>query len=476
MSRLVLNSIWNKNKRRTLVVSLLAGILCAVAAWRYVHPRIQTATWRQVEAVVPNQLLETDVRDYPAEGRLNDAYLAVQPFDTKEMSNVTGSHWAEGQTKWMRYADTIWNDGRFLKILKVLDSGPIHLLPPELRAQGQAHVALRDPNELQSKFKLIAKGLSDSVSLYRENGDYIQARFCLNALIRLDERTWTLHGNILQFYGAASIDSLTSRTIENFARDPLTPVGDCSDLLRTFKAPPLIDTLLAQCIRTEFQQVILPMLPDPFKDFTDLRQSQDDISQQADPTSLAFKTTYDAVATSTILGRIYEIEMANALRPLSQFNDAAERIERKAGVGLPSRPPLEELSQANRQWEFLKYRIATYNTKNFYGRLMISLTHDDRNLVDRSDYCRAMRNAVRILLATRIYRSSHGGSLPKDEHELVPYLGVWPTDPFDGRPFRYSHFHKVAYSIGRNLKDDGGILTNAGFESPDIGVQLTLAR
>jgi len=31
-----------------------------------------------------------------------------------------------------------------------------------------------------------------------------------------------------------------------------------------------------------------------------------------------------------------------------------------------------------------------------------------------------------------------------------------PTDDFDGQPLRYSRERKIVYSVGRNLKDDGG--------------------
>jgi hypothetical protein len=64
--------------------------------------------------------------------------------------------------------------------------------------------------------------------------------------------------------------------------------------------------------------------------------------------------------------------------------------------------------------------------------------------------------ATRIILALRAYELTHG-NLPTDLSALVPeFLDVVPVDDFDGQPLRYSAERKIVYSVGRNLKDDGG--------------------
>jgi hypothetical protein len=68
----------------------------------------------------------------------------------------------------------------------------------------------------------------------------------------------------------------------------------------------------------------------------------------------------------------------------------------------------------------------------------------------------AQWQATRTILALRAYELTHG-RLPPDLNALVPeFLEAVPTDDFDGHPLRYAPERKMVYSVGRNLKDDGG--------------------
>jgi len=64
--------------------------------------------------------------------------------------------------------------------------------------------------------------------------------------------------------------------------------------------------------------------------------------------------------------------------------------------------------------------------------------------------------ATRTILALRAYQLTHG-ALPPNLNALVPdFLDAVPVDDFDGQPLRYSVEKKIVYSVGKNLKDDGG--------------------
>ena len=64
--------------------------------------------------------------------------------------------------------------------------------------------------------------------------------------------------------------------------------------------------------------------------------------------------------------------------------------------------------------------------------------------------------ATRTILALRAYQLTNG-KLPSDLNALVPeFLDAVPVDDFDGQPLRYSPDRKIVYSVGQNLKDDGG--------------------
>jgi hypothetical protein len=69
----------------------------------------------------------------------------------------------------------------------------------------------------------------------------------------------------------------------------------------------------------------------------------------------------------------------------------------------------------------------------------------------------AQLQATRIILALRAYELTHG-KLPADLNALVPeFLFEVPADDFDGQPLHYSPEKKMVYSVGKDLKDDGGM-------------------
>ena len=70
--------------------------------------------------------------------------------------------------------------------------------------------------------------------------------------------------------------------------------------------------------------------------------------------------------------------------------------------------------------------------------------------------CDVQLQATRTILALRAYQLTNG-KLPSDLNALVPeFLDAVPVDDFDGQPLRYSPDRKIVYSVGQNLKDDGG--------------------
>ncbi len=84
--------------------------------------------------------------------------------------------------------------------------------------------------------------------------------------------------------------------------------------------------------------------------------------------------------------------------------------------------------------------------------------------------------AARILAAARSWSLSHGGAAPPT---LADALGHEPgeheLDPYDGKPmrFRITDTEVLAYSVGRNLVDEGGRLAPTDLDGPpDVGLAL----
>jgi hypothetical protein len=75
------------------------------------------------------------------------------------------------------------------------------------------------------------------------------------------------------------------------------------------------------------------------------------------------------------------------------------------------------------------------------------------------DHTARIRTAQTAIAVER-FRRAHNGKLPTNLNELVPtYLPSIPRDPFDGQPLRFKRLNNsgyVVYSIGSDLRDDGG--------------------
>jgi hypothetical protein len=81
-----------------------------------------------------------------------------------------------------------------------------------------------------------------------------------------------------------------------------------------------------------------------------------------------------------------------------------------------------------------------------------------RALQRDADHAARIRT-TRTAIAIERFRHAHNGALPADLNELVPiYLPSLLCDPFDGQPLRFKRLPSgyVVYSIGSDLRDDGG--------------------
>ncbi len=89
---------------------------------------------------------------------------------------------------------------------------------------------------------------------------------------------------------------------------------------------------------------------------------------------------------------------------------------------------------------------------------------------DKAAQYHALQRLMQVAVALRLYRLEHG-RCPDDLQALVPkYLPKVPIDPFDGKPLRYHRLAKgfKVWSIGPNLKDDGGMEVRNWWQRGDI--------
>ena len=94
---------------------------------------------------------------------------------------------------------------------------------------------------------------------------------------------------------------------------------------------------------------------------------------------------------------------------------------------------------------------------NFVGKVisvMLGRPGDQLQTLLREQLAR--HSTTRLMIALKRCKMKTG-SLPDTLDALVPdYVDKVPDDPFDGKPMRYDPKEKIIYSVGDDLKDDGG--------------------
>lgn len=106
--------------------------------------------------------------------------------------------------------------------------------------------------------------------------------------------------------------------------------------------------------------------------------------------------------------------------------------------------------------------------KIFLGWQTYIITDDKRNLMSFSAH-RARIEAARLGIALKLYRTLHG-AYPDSLHALTPeILDKIPADPFTGRDFIYRKQENgfLLYSIGPDMKDDGGMPRKTPYYTED---------
>lgn len=101
--------------------------------------------------------------------------------------------------------------------------------------------------------------------------------------------------------------------------------------------------------------------------------------------------------------------------------------------------------------------IEIYLSENIIGKTLYDITATGLSSMNTKK-CNedSLVSATQTMIAMKAYKNDNG-DLPNSLEQLVPdYLSSVPLDYFDGNSLRYSKEDKILYSIGKNLKDNGG--------------------
>jgi hypothetical protein len=302
---------------RILFALVLLGAAAICTERYYFEPHIHLAKLSEVESTVPPELLEKWPRDTAAQARLLRLIGFIDSFSQKQLASLANK--TSTALDRMYLADRLWGDERIRNIESLLAEGPICLPAKELGERKDEAIASRPVYEMYSQLKVIERALAESASVYRQFGDQKAAVRCLLVALRLQGRVQGLRGPLLQYLVSSAIDGLLMHTIDAFASDPRCSAENCKILLHAIEPASVVDNELIASWRAEFQQEILPRLPNPFVDLKSQSPTKNDgdASQKQDLVRTEFETSYDAITTSRLAAKLIATAIENAKNPIS---------------------------------------------------------------------------------------------------------------------------------------------------------------
>lgn len=432
-----------------LIVITVFLLTCGLAFFSAMQPTIHLATKAEVEAVIPKELLQHRPVDPAARKRYADLVALAKRFDPAPSGPVRPI--------------PVWSPGMVLEFDDALSQGRIQIANDSMMTEGMFLT------------HNVVKALLQTAETSRAIGDTESATRSLILAAKFTTKVTNDAGIGISYSNVLGVDSLTSTAIRKAAHNSKTSTETCKKLLEVLPTAPVTDDVLAADEANSFQSLTLPYLPNPFGD---LKEEPFDDDKPPSPDELPrfthWKAPYDAMETARQYAKVTSIRIANTKRLLIDYDDSADQLVKQIADSIPPDPDYSTHWGPVKTWCRYKYRFVSNNSPNLFGRFLLSMNGNRRPRMLSSLRWRTMRNATRVLLASRLYRSTHGGALPPNAASFITYLGTWPTDLYDGEPMRYDANKQVVYSVGPNLKDDGGDIHGKPLETKDVGVSLKL--
>ncbi len=282
---------------------------------------------------------------------------------------------------------------------------------------------------------------------------------------KIADRMVESHKDLITLLVGYATDAIASRSIQTLCADPLMKKTDLLKILRNYQERRM-GTDLAETLKSEHDRFFVSTIAGtvwPSKDSAIKYGDEEDISLKL---LEGHPNPFDRKATLQLASSFYKkvIEQAS-LPPAKQ-----KEIEDPSESLLASWPPNilnhsteidldDEEAKANlTPAQIEEYRASLVKVDNPVGKLFAAMmlpVFSQSNVADSKAV--ANTRATRIILAIQIYKRQTG-KYPSSLSELakIGILKAVPLDPFSGKSYRYAPTRRDLWSVGPNLKDDGG--------------------
>jgi len=444
---------------------LLVAGLVTFGRWQLLRPKLSHATLREIESALPNGSWEKHVRDTDAIFRMMRLFALAKISRNSNVILLSKDEQSRGELN--PIAHLVWQEqlAAFDQIDRLLKSGPL-----EYKSESDPEMDSLSFQSIRNLAKILALiGTSSAIE-----GDFATCKRAISIDITMIDRFSQANGGFKEYINLAAIVSVTELAIQQIVRLPTCPASLCREWLARLPTTSISDPLLARSIQTEFQEYTVPRLSDPTLFVRDLiRHGMGtlDFDSPFEPPEEDYVGlgTFDPIPTARLAAKLVQLEKANTLRPLSQYDPEPDRLVSEQAKGLP-----EERGRRG-TFERIRFRYLMSNSKNSIGRALIAFVGGAaiKSSIRTSYHWRALNEATRILIATALYRRSHQARLPTELSALTPeLLQSIPLDPYDGHEMRYSARDEKVWSVGEDLHDDKGDIDGRSYSNKDLGLSL----
>ncbi len=436
---------------------VLLGTCVLASGWLSLRSKYISASTAEVRALVRPELLVVEPRDAAAEARYA-RFVAILKQMTWPPARPSATLTSPAERK-ATVAE--WNvNARALSELEaILREGPLarHWSP----AMGPVHRA----DGSRAFFSRLVR----TSEAFAAGGNFTEATdLCLlgfRILGRFEERPALLAHYLLD-YGVEQ--QLLVHVIQISKKSRV----DAVTLRRLLTATPhaqVIDPGLQMAARKEFQVMVLPWLNDPRSYF---QKNDHMFVERVDGEANAALPpgTYDALATARRADELYGSFLKNAVLPATKQDRAPSlRLETEVATF----PYFNGYGQgSDNSFQGVWTRFMMNRHRNSLGALLL-YGYGTIHYMGSSFNRRSIREIVRTALALRLFERENG----KRAAGLQPlvdagYLKRLPHDFNSGMTLRYDPTSRKLWSIGSDMKDDGGTFRASLQSNPDLGVQL----
>ena len=332
---------------------------------------------------------------------------------------LDGRTWDESLVQ--RIVDT--NQGMFFSMEEGL-KWP-HCQVPEVRNVGTSTAYLEE-------WRRIAKLMQLRSRLFLVKGKHVQAYEQAVAVVHFGQRIENTGGSVLHYLIGLSIKHMGLMLIEQmlpYLKPDTTQFRIYAEKLADFDAN---EAALVDALKREYMSARNTV--------TDLAEGR-----------LSLKDA--GVAVNPLLS-------STGITPyLLQVNDTQQRFA-DFFTRMIDAVPFDQTESAKRLPRLSRENpsaIEAFTKPNYIGRrLAQTLLPPSITIVERKNGEQLYVDSVRLRLLLIAYEMENR-SPPTMLEDLVDHgLDTVPTDPYDGKPIRYSAEKRILYSVGRDLKDSNG--------------------